>query len=73
MGTMMAINTVVAHEIGAARHDRVPHSVRQAMWKGLLVGLVGCLFANLCTLLFDHIGMDAHVADRASLFLHVIS
>lgn len=72
-GIMMAINTLVAHEIGAARHDRVPHSVRQAMWKGLLVGLVGCLFANLCTLLFDHIGMDAHVADRASLFLHVIS
>lgn len=73
MGTMMAINTVVAHEIGAARHDQVPHSVRQAMWKGLLVGVVACLFANLCTLLFDHVGLDAHVAGRASLFLHVIS
>jgi len=73
MGTMMALNTVVAHEIGAARHDQVPHSVRQALWKGLLVGLVGMLFANLCTLLFDHVGLDAHVADRAALFLHVIS
>lgn len=73
MGTMMAINTVVAHEIGAARHDRVAHSVRQAMWKGLLVGVVACLFANLCTLLFDHVGLDARVAGRASLFLHVIS
>ena len=73
MGTMMAINTVVAHEIGAARYDQVPHSVRQSMWKGLLVGIVACLFANLCTLLFDHVGLDAAVADRASLFLHVIS
>ncbi|MEH6436782.1 MATE family efflux transporter [Massilia sp. DD77] len=73
MGTMMAINTVVAHEIGAARHDQVPHSVRQSMWKGLLVGFLACLFANLCTLLFDHVGLDQAVADRAALFLHVIS
>ncbi|OON63895.1 MATE family efflux transporter [Massilia sp. KIM] len=73
MGTMMSINTVVAHEIGAARHDAVPHSVRQSLWKGLLVGVVACLFANLCTLLFDHVGLDAAVADRAALFLHVIS
>ncbi|MDK6079898.1 MATE family efflux transporter [Massilia varians] len=73
MGTMMAINTVVAHEIGAARYDRIPHSVRQSLWKGLLVGLVAMLFANLCTLLFDHVGLDQHVADRAALFLHVIS
>ncbi|WP_292041403.1 MATE family efflux transporter [Massilia sp. UBA6681] len=73
MGTMMAINTVVAHEIGAARYDQVPHSVRQAMWKGLLVGLVGCLFANLCTLLFGHVGLDEQVAGRAAMYLHVAS
>lgn len=73
MGVMMAINTVVAHEIGAGRNDKIPHSVRAALWKGLIVGLVGCFAANLSTLLFDHIGLDAHVADRASLFLHVIS
>jgi MATE family multidrug resistance protein len=73
MGVMMAINTVVAHEMGAGRTDQIPHSVRAALWKGLIVGLAGCLVANLCTLLFDHIGLDAHVADRASLFLHVIS
>ena len=73
MGTMMAINTVVAHEIGAARYDQIPHSVRQSLWKGVIVGLVACLFANLCTLLFDHVGLDLAVADRAALFLHVIS
>lgn len=73
MGTMMAINTVVAHEMGAARLDKIPHSVRQSLWKGLFVGLVACAFANLCTLLFDHIGLESDVADRASTFLHVIS
>ncbi|GAB3415845.1 MATE family efflux transporter [Massilia agilis] len=73
MGTMMAINTVVAHEIGGARYDKIPHSVRQSMWKGLFIGLIACAFANLCTLLFDHIGLERDVADRASTFLHVIS
>jgi multidrug resistance protein, MATE family len=73
MGTMMAINTVVAHEMGGARFDKIPHSVRQSLWKGLFVGLVACAFANLCTLLFDHIGLESDVATRAATFLHVIS
>jgi MATE family multidrug resistance protein len=73
MGIMMAINTVVAHEIGAASYDKIPHSVRSSLWKGAIVGIVACVFANLCTLLFDHIGLDAGVAARASTFLHVIS
>jgi MATE family multidrug resistance protein len=73
MGVMMAINTVVAHEIGAGNHHLIPHSVRQALWKGLGVGLVACAAANLATLLFDHIGLDQDVNDSASMFVHVIS
>jgi MATE family multidrug resistance protein len=73
MGVMMAINTVVAHETGAAQYDRIPHVVRQALWKGLLVGLVACLLTNLATLVFDHIGLDPEVNANASMFVHVIS
>lgn len=73
MGIMMAINTVVAHEIGAAQYGRIPHSVRQALWKGLGVGLLGCLAANLATLVFPHVGIGQAVSDRAAMFLHVIS
>jgi MATE family multidrug resistance protein len=73
MGIMMAINTVVAHEMGAGRYDKIAHSVRESLWMGFMVGLVGCLAVNLCTLLFDHIGLTAPVAARASTFLHVIS
>ena len=73
MGVMMAINTVVAHETGAAKYDRIPHVVRQALWKGLLVGLVACLLTNLATLVFDHIGLDPEVNADASMFVHVIS
>ncbi len=73
MGIMMAINTVVAHEMGAANFHLIAHSVRQSLWKGLGVGLVACAAANLSTLLFDHIGLDAAVNHQASMFVHVIS
>ena len=72
-GIMMAINTLVAHEIGAARHDRVPHIVRQSLWKALAVGLVACLLTNMAALVFDHLMLEAHVAARAKLFVHIIS
>lgn len=73
MGTMMAINTVVAHDIGAAQYGRIPHVVRQALWKGLFVGLVFFAVANLSTLVFDHIGLTPDVAANASMFVHAIS
>ncbi|MES2316072.1 MAG: MATE family efflux transporter [Pseudomonadota bacterium] len=73
MGVMMAINTVVAHDTGAAEFDRIPHVVRQALWKGLFVGLVACLATNLATLVFDHIGLEPQVNANASMFVHVIS
>jgi MATE family multidrug resistance protein len=73
MGIMMAINSVVAHEMGAGRYDKISHSVRESLWMGFIVGTAGCLVVNLCTLLFDHIGLTPDVAANASTFLHVIS
>jgi len=91
-GTMMAINTIVAHEVGAGQRgavsagsiphtspipdpgaSRIPHVVRQALWKALGVGLAACLLANLATLLFDHLQLTLDIHARASLYVHVIS
>ncbi|GAB2871942.1 proton-coupled multidrug efflux MATE transporter PmpM [Pseudoduganella ginsengisoli] len=72
-GTMMAINSVVAHQVGAGEHQAIAHSVRQALWKALGVGLIGALACNAATLLFDHLHMAQEVNDRASLFVHIIS
>ncbi len=72
-GTMMAINSVVAHQVGAGQHGAIAHSVRQALWKAVGVGVLGALAANAATLLFDHLQMAQEVNDRASLFVHVIS
>jgi MATE family multidrug resistance protein len=72
-GTMMAINSIVAHDVGAEEFGRIPHAVRQSLWKALGVGVVAALLANLATLLFDHLYLTPHVQAQASLFVHVIS
>jgi len=69
----MAMNTLVAHEVGAGSYERIPHLVRQGLWKGLGVGLVAMALANLATLLFDHLQLAPEVNQRASLFVHIIS
>ncbi|NYE62320.1 MATE family multidrug resistance protein [Duganella sp. 1224] len=72
-GVMMAINSIVAHDVGAGALDRVPRAVRQSLWQALGVGLAAMLLANLSTLVFDHLRLAPHVQRQAALFVHVIS
>ena len=72
-GIMMAINSVVAHEVGAGNHGRIPHVVRQSLWKALAVGLAACLLANCSTLVFAHLYLEPAVQAQATLFVHIIS
>ncbi|CDG84731.1 MATE family efflux transporter [Janthinobacterium agaricidamnosum] len=72
-GIMIAINTLVAHEVGAARLDRIPHIVRQSMWKAAGIGLLACLLTNLAALVFDHLYLAPQVSRKAALFVHIIS
>ncbi|HEY1044281.1 MAG TPA: MATE family efflux transporter [Telluria sp.] len=72
-GAMISMNTLVAHEVGAQRFDRVPHLVRQGLWKGLGVGVVA--FFGMCagTLLFDHLQVSPDVQYRATAFVLITS
>lgn len=72
-GVMMAINSIVAHDIGAGALHKVPHAVRQSLWKALGVGVLAMLLANLATLVFDYLYLAPHVHDQAALFVHIIS
>ncbi len=72
-GIMMAINAVVAHEVGSGDLTRLPHLIRQSLWKGLSVGLIACLLTNMAALLFDCLQLTPAVHEKATLFLHVIS
>ena len=73
IGIMMAINAVIAHDVGAGALTRIPHIVRQALWQGLGVGLIACLILNYATGIFDYLQLDAAVQQSATLFVHVIS
>jgi MATE family multidrug resistance protein len=73
MGVMMAINAVVAHEVGAGKFERIPHVVRQALWKALGIGMIAFLAANFATYIFDFLPLDTDVRVKATTFVHVIS
>jgi MATE family multidrug resistance protein len=73
MGVMISVNAVVAHEIGAAALEKVPHIMRQAMWMGLGVGLIACLLLNLSTSVFDYLQLEPFVQAKATEFVRVIS
>jgi multidrug resistance protein, MATE family len=73
MGIMMAVNAVVAHEMGAGNMRRVPHVVRQAAWLGLMTGIAACVIMNLSTIIFDYLQLEAAVQRKAEMFLHVVS
>lgn len=73
MGIMMAINSIVAHDVGGNELGKIPHAVRQSLWMALGVGTLAAVLINLATLLFDHLYLTPHVQVQASRFVHVIS
>lgn len=73
MGITIAINAVVAHEVGASAFERIPHIMRQSMWMAFGVGLLACFILNLSTLVFDYLQLETAVHAKAAQFVHVIS
>lgn len=73
MGVMMSVNPTVAHYVGAGQFDRVPHVVRQALWKGLGVGAVAFVLANLAARVFDTMELEPAVRGIAVRFVHITS
>ncbi len=73
MGIMMSVNPTVAHHVGAGEFDRVPHVVRQGLWKGVAVGVVALVLANLAAMVFEHMELEPVVRTIATRFVHVTS
>lgn len=73
MGIMIAINAVVAHEVGAESYERIPHIMRQSMWMAFGVGMIACLLLNLSVFAFDYLHLSPLIYHKASQFVHVIS
>lgn len=73
MGLLMAVNPVVAHQVGSGDLSQVPHVVRQALWKALAVGLLAAAAANLGARLFQHMTLEPYVRDLATAFVWITS
>ena len=73
MGLLMAVNPVVAHQVGSGDLSQVPHVVRQALWKALAVGLLAAAAANLAARLFQHMTLEPYVRDLATNFVWITS
>ena len=73
MGLMMAVNTVIAHEIGAGSIHLIPHIVRQSLWQALGIGVLTFIALNFSVGVFDHLALTPLVHDKAVRFIHIIS
>ena len=73
MGLVMSVAPMVAQHVGAGHWERVPHVVRQGLWKGLGIGCVALLVAHVSARVFDHLAIEPAVRDVAKPFVQVIS
>ncbi len=73
MGMVMAVNPIISHHVGAKEFDKIPHVVRQALWKALGLGVLALLLANLTSLLFDFMDLEPVVRSTAQQFVWVTS
>jgi MATE family multidrug resistance protein len=73
MGIMMSVNPIVAHHVGANELHRVPHVVRQALWKALGVGSIAMVLAMLSARVFDYLALEPAVRTLAKEFVFITS
>ncbi len=73
MGVMMSVNPLVAHHVGAQEMDEIPHLVRQALWKGLFLGLIGAGILQLSVLVFDWMALEPETHRVAVGFVRITS
>lgn len=71
MGVMLAVNTLVAHEVGAGRN---PGALAcQAVWTALAMGLLGTLGMLVGTKIFDYLSLSAPVLAKARSYSSIVA
>ena len=69
-GVLTALNPLVSHHVGAQEPERVGPLVRQGLWCGLALGLVGMLvLLGVQPFIAGWIGLDAAVEQQTRLYL----
>jgi MATE family multidrug resistance protein len=73
MGLVMSVSPMVAQQIGARQHHAVPHTVRQGLWKALIVGGLAFLLTRALTGVFDAMDLEPAVRHVAQEFTRISS
>ena len=69
MGLAMAVNPLVAHQVGASAPHQVAHLVRQGLWKALFTGLLASSLTLLALPVFVNMQLEPRVLEVATRFV----
>ncbi|HEX5277589.1 MAG TPA: MATE family efflux transporter [Fluviicoccus sp.] len=72
-GTVMATTPLVAAAFGAGRDHEVAHIAHQALWVGMVCGLIGLVVLRLTPLAFDLLAVPGHLQAPTELYLEGIA
>lgn len=73
IGLTLAASPLIAHAVGANERQRIPGIAQQALYQGLLWGVLALLAARLALPVFDLLNLAPDVAHKAREFLKAIS
>jgi len=73
IGLLMSVNPTVAHHVGAQELAQVPHVVRQALWKSLLLGILATVALQSTQLIFAWMTLETHTRAVAQDFVLITS
>lgn len=71
-GTLLAVNPLVAHRVGAQDFKAIPGLVQQALVQGLLLALLCMGVGWALQPVFAHLGLEAEAARKGAGFLMVV-
>lgn len=72
-GTVMATTPLVAAAHGAGRHAEIPRITHQALWVGLIIGILGMLVLQNISFIFPLLDVPPHLQKPTELYLLGIS
>jgi MATE family multidrug resistance protein len=73
MGVVQAVSPLVAHRFGARDYAGIVHDTQQAMWLGLMLGIVPLLLLPQAPALLAVFDVPGPLADKTVLFLQGIA
>ncbi|MEC7120755.1 MAG: MATE family efflux transporter [Pseudomonadota bacterium] len=72
-GILMATTPLVAEAIGAKQRQRAPLITHQAIWVGLLLGVMGFFLLRLSPMLFEPLGVPSNLQAMTTTYLTGVS